>query len=404
MNKERNEKFKDGLVRHGKIIFPIILVALVAITVLIALQLGKNRDLVAETNVIELPTAEETTEEEPELLQCNVYPDVNALVMNYYQAVVNGDVKTIEGLCNVVDDTEKIRIQELSKYIEGYPTVDVYTKSGAEEKSYIAYVYYLVKFNEYETTAPGIQTFYICTDENGNLFMNEGVVDSNVTEYIKKVNLDEDVVELFNKVAVEYNDLIVSEPSLSVFLQKLNSEMEISVGEALAAAEAGESQTSVEESTEVTNPEENSEETSEESETTESAETSFARTTTSVNVRKSDSENADKLGQISGGVKLEILEKKANGWCRISYEGKDAYVKTEYLSIIEDPTKIPVIGTLIAKDTVNVRMAPTTDSDRIGTTYTGEKLDLFEEVEDGWAKVKYNDSVGYVKEEYFDKE
>ncbi|MBO7387160.1 MAG: SH3 domain-containing protein, partial [Lachnospiraceae bacterium] len=204
--------------------------------------------------------------------------------------------------------------------------------------------------------------------------------------------------------AVEYNDLLVSDPGLSVFLQDLNSKMEVSVGEALASFEVGET---VAVPTDAV-PEEGSEEgtPSESEEVVEEnpAETSFARTNTSLNVRISDSENADKIGQLSGGVKIEILEKKANGWSKILYENKEAYVKTEYLSIIEDVTKLTPIGKLEAKDTVNVRMAPTTDSDRIGTTYVGEKLDYFELDNNGWAKVNYNQSVGYVKAEYFNKE
>ncbi|MBR4994225.1 MAG: SH3 domain-containing protein [Lachnospiraceae bacterium] len=403
MSKQPKDNFLEKLLKHSSIIFPILLVALVAVTVLIALQLGKNRELVSATNIVELPeTSEEETATTVEL-QVNAYPEVNALIQKYYQAVLNGDIDAVMEISNSVADTEQIRIKELSKYLESYPTVDVYTKPGPEENSFIAYVYYLVKFNGYENAVPGIEAYYICTDEEGKLYMNEGIVPVAVTEYINNVNMDEDVVELFNKVAVEYNDLLVSDPGLSIFLQGLNSEMEVSVGEALAAAEAGVSPEG--EPTEAVSEEgEESSESEEGEEEVNNAETSFARTNTSLNVRISDSENADKIGQLSGGVKIEILEKKDNGWCKILYENKEAYVKTDYLSIIEDVTKLTPVGVLEAKDTVNVRMAPTVDSDRIGTTYVGEKVDYFEIDDNGWAKVNYNQSVGYVKAEYFNKE
>ncbi|MBO4376670.1 MAG: SH3 domain-containing protein [Lachnospiraceae bacterium] len=403
MSKQPKDNFLEKLLKHSSIIFPILLVALVAVTVLIALQLGKNRELVSATNIVELPeTSEEETATTVEL-QVNAYPEVNALIQKYYQAVLNGDIDAVMEISNSVADTEQIRIKELSKYLESYPTVDVYTKPGPEENSFIAYVYYLVKFNGYENAVPGIEAYYICTDEEGKLYMNEGIVPVAVTEYINNVNMDEDVVELFNKVAVEYNDLLVSDPGLSIFLQGLNSEMEVSVGEALAAAEAGVSPEG--EPTEAVSEEgEETSETEEGEEEVNNAETSFARTNTSLNVRISDSENADKIGQLSGGVKIEILEKKDNGWCKILYENKEAYVKTDYLSIIEDVTKLTPVGVLEAKDTVNVRMAPTVDSDRIGTTYVGEKVDYFEIDDNGWAKVNYNQSVGYVKAEYFNKE
>ena len=403
MSKQPKDNFLEKLLKHSSIIFPILLVALVAVTVLIALQLGKNRELVSATNIVELPeTSEEETATTVEL-QVNAYPEVNALIQKYYQAVLNGDIDAVMEISNSVADTEQIRIKELSKYLESYPTVDVYTKPGPEENSFIAYVYYLVKFNGYENAVPGIEAYYICTDEEGKLYMNEGIVPVAVTEYINNVNMDEDVVELFNKVAVEYNDLLVSDPGLSIFLQGLNSEMEVSVGEALAAAEAGVSPEG--EPTEAVSEEgEETSETEEGEEEVNNAETSFARTNTSLNVRISDSENADKIGQLSGGVKIEILEKKDNGWCKILYENKEAYVKTDYLSIIEDVTKLTPVGVLEAKDTVNVRMAPTVDSDRIGTTYVGEKVDYFEIDDNGGAKVNYNQSVGYVKAEYFNKE
>jgi|P827metagenome_2_1110787.scaffolds.fasta_scaffold00243_12 hypothetical protein len=404
MSKKANENIWEKLLRHSKIIFPVLLVALVAVTVLVALQFGKNRDLVAATNIVEVPSTPEEVVEAKEELLVNAYPEVNALIQSYYQAEVNGDVDAILEISNAVDDTEKIRIQELSKYLEAFPTIDVYTKNGPEENSYIAYVYYLVKFKGYDGTAPGMQAFYICADENGKLYMNEGVVPVSITEYINNVNMEEDVVELFNKVAVEYNDLLVSDPGLSVFLQDLNSKMEVSVGEALASFEVGETVAAPTDAVPEEGGEESTPSESEEVVEENPAETSFARTNTSLNVRISDSENAEKIGQLSGGVKIEILEKKANGWSKILYENKEAYVKTEYLSIIEDVTKLTPIGKLEAKDTVNVRMAPTTDSDRIGTTYVGEKLDYFELDDNGWAKVNYNQSVGYVKAEYFNKE
>ena len=403
------EAIRDFVLRNSKIVFPIILIACVAATVVIALNAGKKKDeaaqeasneTVADANTAEATLGVPVTEEE---LKNNAYPEVNALIMDYYNAVAAGDVDTVLTISNNVDETEKIRIREQSKYIDSYPSVEIYTKPGPVAGSYLAYVSFQVVFIGYENPVPGVQTFYLCTAEDGTLYMNEGNVEEYVIDYIKQVNMQEDVVELFNKVAVEYNELLVNDPSLSVFLQELNSQMDISVGVALAAAEA-----SAEETEEVTteHPAEESPEVS--GEGSESPEESSgpikARTTTTINVRSSDSEAADKLGKLAGGKEIEVLEMRPNGWSKIKYEGKDAYVKSDYLEVVtvEDASKLETTGTITAKNTVNVRAKDSETAEKLGVIYEGDTLDLIEKQENGWSKVKYKGQVAYVKSEYVD--
>ena len=50
-----------------------------------------------------------------------------------------------------------------------------------------------------------------------------------------------------------------------------------------------------------------------------------------VNVRKSASENGEKLGLAYVGEKLELLMKQADGWTRVKYNGQTAYVKSDYV-------------------------------------------------------------------------
>ena len=52
-----------------------------------------------------------------------------------------------------------------------YPVLDVYTKPGLTENSYVAYVCSTVKFSEMEQEMPGMQTFYIGMDEKGDYFI-----------------------------------------------------------------------------------------------------------------------------------------------------------------------------------------------------------------------------------------
>ena len=50
-----------------------------------------------------------------------------------------------------------------------------------------------------------------------------------------------------------------------------------------------------------------------------------------VNVRKSASENGERLGLVYIGEKLELVMKQADGWTKIKYKGETAYVKSDYV-------------------------------------------------------------------------
>lgn len=403
------EKIRDFILRNSKIVFPIILIVCVAITVVTALNAGKAKEEQAQETSVETVSGSDSLEPTlgvpvtEEALQNNAYPEVNAIVIDYYNAVAEGNVDKVLELSNHVDDTEKIRIQELSKYIDSYPAIEIYTKPGPATGSYLAYVNFQIKFTGYDSTAPGIQTFYICTAEDGSLYMNEGDVEEYITDYIQQVNMQEDVVELFNKVAAEYNELLLNDPNLSVFLQELNTQMDISVGEALAAAEATtEQEEQIVEVTQENVEGEVTETTETEEEETQPSGPVEARTTTTINVRSSDSETADKLGKLDGGTKIEVLEMRPNGWSKIKYNGKDAFVKSDYIEVlvVEDASSMEVIGTITAKDTVNVRAKDDQTSEKLGVIYAGDTLELIEKLSNGWSKIKYKGKVGYVKSEY----
>ena len=159
-------------------------------------------------------------------------------------------------------------------------------------------------------------------------------------------------------------------------------------------------------------------------ETTEEAEAEnvikIVRTTDVVNVRSSDSQTADKIGKAQLGEEYTLLEEKANGWSKIMFEGKEAFIKTEYLEVVseevvggsddeeededaaEAAANSPSEGTATVKDTVNIRKDASTSADKLGVCYKGEKLEVITKRADGWSEVKYNGKKGYVKSEFLE--
>lgn len=413
------EDLGNWIVRHAKIVMPVFLAACVIITVVISVRANK-KDAQQQEDVAANSTLEETTDEVyvvPEVaLQENTIPEITELINHYYTAQAEGDVDTIRSLVSNIDDSEVLRIVETSKYVESYPSLEIYTKAGPVENTYLVYVCSELKFTDYEDLLPGMKVYYVCINEDGQYYINESEegTDNELT-YIREVTLQDDVVDLNNKVAAAYNDMVAENPDLAQFILDLNDEIKKNVGGALAQEES----------------ENGSEETDAETETAENTETgpevvvTKVRATDVVNIRSSDSETADRLGKAAIGDEFKLIEKIGNGWSKIEYEGAEAYIKSEFLEDVEtevvdngndgeetgdetetaqetDTASVPVEtnGTVTVIENVRIRSSASENSEKLGTAYVGDKLELVMKQADGWTKIKYNGKTAYVKSDY----
>ena len=70
--------------------------------------------------------------------------------------------------------------------------------------------------------------------------------------------------------------------------------------------------------------------------------------TDNVNIRSNPNTGAASYGKLSAGQSIDVIEELDNGWTKVSYNGKEAYIKSEYLSsykvhTVTTPTKKPVV-------------------------------------------------------------
>ena len=120
------------------------------------------------------------------------------------------------------------------------------------------------------------------------------------------------------------------------------------------------------------------------------------------------------------GQEFTLLEEKGNGWSKVEYDGREAYIKSDYLEVVSEEiveadetqeteetedtqtasSNETSTGTVRVIESVRVRKSASTDSESLGTVYAGEKLDLLMKQADGWCKVKYKGQTAYVKSEY----
>lgn len=410
--------FKDvaTLIKNNKKITIIILafVVVVAVAIVISSVLAKK---VPDEEVIEAVT-EPITEDEyvitDEALEQDAYPEINELMRKYYDASASGDIETIKSIKTPVDEKEEIIIAKKAEYVESYPVVTCYTKKGPEPDSFLVFAYYEVKLFDYENSAPGLNAWYVCKRDDGTYYINDDEQDEKLADYCKIVCVQDDVVDLNNTVNVKFNEVVSQDTELASFLELLPEMLTASVGEGLARANSPETAVEEqpeepEEQPEVQEPEENVEKT--------------AKTTDVVNIRSSDSETADKVGKAQKGDEFTVLEQKINGWSKIVFEGKECFIKSEYLEIIgeenEDTEETvanndavtdeaaaeasPSSGTAKAKDTVNIRKSDFTTADKVTVAYKGEEMTVIEKQSNGWTKVKFNGKTGFVKSEYLEK-
>ena len=405
--KQKLMSVRDFVLTHGKIVFPLLLIAAVAVTVVFALHAGKDKtDEVAGTpattevtNVSDGNVLEETVLSVPDVpLEKDAYEAVNHLMRLYYQAAADGDVDTIVSIKSSVDDMERIRIVELGKYIESYPTVEVYTKPGPEENSYIVIAYTRAIMSYYpEDYFPGYAGFYVCTKEDGTLYINQETVEPEISEFIRQVLLQDDMVELCNKIEVEYKEICLNKPELFNYIAEVEQQIKQAVGEILASENSGD--VSGGDATVSGGDSNGGDTTPDEPQEVVPAGPIYATATTTVNVRSSDSETADKLGKVSNGTRVEVLEQRPNGWTKIVYEGSEGYIKSEFLEVAESAAGVEVIGTVTTTANVNVRASASQSSEKLGVAVGGSALDLIA-IEGDWCKVVYEGQIGYVKAEF----
>ena len=429
MGKEKIKELLDLLVRKSKIVFPVLVIAIVAVTVVFALKASDNRadafassdvsdtsESASEGNVLESvenlianvtnessaqPTEEPVVSEDVPLV-ANEDPAIYAVVESYYNAMALGDTETLLKLHDNLSEIDLLRFEQTANYLDYYTGFEVYSKPGQEEGSTWVYIYYKTRFKNHTEEFPGYQTIYVCTRGDGQLYIkNESNFTEGEIEYLKKISSQADVEDFINRVDVEFDEMLIGNPDLLEYLGELKTRINAAIGVALAnlnAEQSGEGEGAGEGT-----PEGGTEEPVATEAPTPEPVIQYATAITTVNVRNSDSEKADKLGKVTTGTRIQVQEVQLNGWTKVVFEGKDGFIKSEYLELEESAEGMEIIGKVTATTTINVRAGASQSATKLGVLTMGESLELVE-IANGWCKVIYNGQVAYVSADYVTKE
>lgn len=401
------------------------------------------------------PVQDEQTTDQADLteeFQVDAIPEINTLVADYYKAYQEGDIDALETLAQPISDTEKSYIKLFSEYVESYDNLKCYTKSGLGEGEYVVSVYLEMKFKGVETTAPGLDFFYVRTDETGKPYIDnaysqfnqsnmENSTQADVQALINEFEQADDVVALQQEVQQKYDQAIEADPQLAAManetLPNAISEWVQSLTQADSNSDNTDQPSDTDEAdTDKNNntgdssdsdqkddqteekPADNADENTDTSDQTDNsdknsdgkAKTAYALD--GINLRKNPGTDAKIVTQISLGDKLKIYpDTKKDGWVKASYKKKKGYVKLEYVTTKrsdikgadtteDEPAKaLPEGKEITLSDSVNVRVSMSETADRVGLAFKGDTVKVIQSYAEGWTKVEWNGQTGYIKTE-----
>ena len=337
--KKRGRGIRGWAHDHMRILMPLILIIALLVTIRIATSANRRTQTVQSQPemaavVEQIPGMQEVP------LHLNEYEDLNELIRSYFDAYADGDLDTLSSLTEGLTEDDLLRIQATGEHILSYSTVDVYSKEGPVPGSYVVYAYTEEILNGYDSAIPGMTTMYVQTREDGSLAI-AAQLPSEIVEYIQLVTIQDDVVDLNNRVTAKYNEMLAADPELDDYIDRVTEDIRLRAAQMLAeqseqgtdaAQEEGSAEAGEEEpQEETTGPEEEQEAEPETAENAPAIGTAHVRE--AVNLRRSaGATGEDPIDTLYQGDEVEILANEENGWSHVRYNGQEGYIKTEFLT------------------------------------------------------------------------
>ena len=349
-----------------------------------------------------------TVSSDSEAYQVEAQEAINELMTSYFTAVADNDISALKDMLSPTYDNEFTYINILSEYVDAYENVVCYAKDGMEEGDYIVAVYYEMKYAKVKDTAPGMQFFYVETNQDGDLYINnlysqhnltykESEVDPSIENLISSYRTEADMASLIEQVQTGYDEAISSNDNLKEMI-------EVTIPEALADWYASmESYLAVQEEEplipddETTTPEDpvdtTPEQTTTDTNVSEASGTVYA--TDLINIRQSPSTDAEVLASATFGSELTRIGVTEDGWTKIKTGNVVGYVKTEFVSESKPSAAAGTVITL--KESLNLRSGKDENSELVTTVPAGTSVKVVEPDSSGWTKVDYNGKTGYIR-------
>lgn len=297
-----------------------------------------------------------------EVFAVDAFPEIAALITEYYACYAAGDFETLQTLAAPFSEHELAYMSLLSQYVESYQNMTFYTKSGLDSSSYLVNVYLEMKFEGVDTLAPGLDFFYVRTNEDGTLYIdnsyseynmknNDNPLDVNVHNLIKEHEQQADLIALLTDTTEKFQAAIEADANLYTMVNETIPAAasawmaEMMQGGTTPEADVPSTEVPDTEVTETQTPETEVIETPEsetpeseepESETSESEVLSFPEGTVitikeAVKMREGMTTESDVVSTLYEGEKVTVIMSYAEGWTKVEWKDKTGYIRTDLL-------------------------------------------------------------------------
>ncbi len=129
--------------------------------------------------------------------------------------------------------------------------------------------------------------------------------------------------------------------------------------------------------------------------------------TSNLNVREKATTNSKKVGLLQKAKTINVYS-ISNGWAKVSFNNKTAYISSTYLkkgkATIVSPKPVVVSKTVTYKATsnLNVREKNNASSKKVGLLKKSQNVEV-SSISNGWAKITFNKKTAYVSASYLKK-
>lgn len=258
----------------------------------------KEKESESQSQAVILDTERQSESETASALVEND-PAILETVQKYYAAVGSKDIETLKQIVESLDEKDQQAIEN-NDIIESYNNISVYSKNGPVEGSYVVYAYYDGKLAGFDTMVPSLMGLYLCTREDGSLYIADWENDESVKAFIDQQKNEADVKALIDRVDAACQAAEDSDPELKSYMDSLEvpdeekvipntSDLDVEVNKLVQAKET-------------------------------------------CNIRSDSREDADIIGSLAAGETITRLRQLDNGWSEVRTSDGSGYIRSDLLT------------------------------------------------------------------------
>lgn len=418
------EVIKNICVKYKKYLAAGVMVVLLAAIIKNSVAASGDPGVTDQDPVQSGTVADTVADTQSEELKEDEYPEINALIEQYYGYYAAGDTDAIEKLATPITETEKSYIQLYSQFVEKYDNIKCYTKKGISDGEFIVSAALDTHFKGIKTPAPGLVSFYVRTNEEGAYYIDNAysnfnqpykdkMTETSINILLTEYTQDEDVMALGKEIRKEYEKALEEDADLKKMvtetIQDAIHTWVASVGDQTAADDTKTDNTKADDTkADDTKTDDTKTDDSKADDTSDQQDqpqvtkrTAYAKT--EVNMREKRSINSESLRVLDAGTEVTVYGESKKGWLKVKVNGEVGFVRDEY--IVSDKSEVEKKAsvtkrTAYAKTTVNLRKKRSTDSKVLKTLKPGTKVTVYGKSKNGWLKIKVSGKTGFVKKEY----